>query len=106
MFEVANKADLLPGSFADMYITLRSTTSCIALPVDAVVEEMGNHFVFVQLTPELFEKREVTLGATDGLRYQIVSGVKTGERIVTRGAVMVKLAQASGALDAHSGHVH
>lgn len=106
VFEVANKADLLPGSFVDMYITLRSTTNCIAVPVDAVVEEMGNHFVFVQLTPELFEKREIALGATDGLRYQIVSGVKTGERIVTRGAVMVKLAQASGALDAHSGHVH
>lgn len=106
VFEVANKADLLPGSFVDMYITLRSTTDCIAVSVDAVVEEMGNYFVFVQLTPELFEKREVALGATDGLRYRILSGVKSGERIVTRGAVMVKLAQSSGALDAHSGHVH
>jgi hypothetical protein len=28
------------------------------------------------------------------------------ERIVTKGAILVKLAQSSGALDAHSGHVH
>ena len=67
---------------------------------------MGNYFVFVQLTPEFFEKREVKIGKTDGIRTEILSGIQSGERIVAKGAVLVKLSQATGTLDAHSGHVH
>jgi hypothetical protein len=60
----------------------------------------------VQTNPELFEKREVKIGSTDGLRTEIKKGISIADRIVTKGAVLVKLAQASGALDAHSGHNH
>ena len=67
---------------------------------------MGNFFVFVQLTPESFEKRLVTLGSTDGCYTEILSGVKAGERVVTRGASMVRLAQGTASLDPHAGHVH
>ena len=89
-----------------MFIYKNKATNCLAVPNGALVEEMGNFFVFVQLTPAFFEKRQVTIGTTDGKRVQILSGVKAGERVVSKGAVMVKLAQASGKLDAHSGHVH
>ena len=65
-----------------------------------------NFFVFVQLTPEFFEKRPVKTGATDGVRIEIKEGVTKGERVVSRGAILVKLAQASGALDPHAGHAH
>jgi len=50
--------------------------------------------------------REVKTGATDGLKTEIISGVLPDERIVTKGAVLIKLARSSGALDPHSGHVH
>ena len=72
----------------------------------AIVEEMGNYFVYKQLTPELFEKTQVIIGGTDGQRTEILSGLAAGERVVSRGAIIVKLAQAAGGLDAHSGHVH
>ena len=67
---------------------------------------MGNYFVYVQLTPEFFEKREVKIGQTDGQRTEILSGLNGKERVVAKGAVLVKLTQATGTLDAHSGHVH
>jgi len=35
-----------------------------------------------------------------------LSGLQATERVVTAGAVQIKLAQATGTLDAHSGHVH
>ncbi len=60
----------------------------------------------MQVTPELFEKREVKTGITDGIKTEILSGLSTHERIVTKGAFLVKLAQSSGALDPHAGHVH
>ena len=62
--------------------------------------------MLVQLTPELFEKREVVIGATDGLNTEIINGLTDNERVVAEGAILVKLSQASGALDPHAGHVH
>ena len=105
-FRVHNSANLLSGSFVDLYIRTASDEEVIALPNTGIVEQMGSHFVFVQVNPELFEKRLVTLGATDGIRTVVTSGLKAGERVVTKGAVMVKLAQTSGAMDPHAGHVH
>lgn len=105
-FRVRNQAGLLSGSFVTLYITTRSDQQALAIPNEGIVEEMGNYFVFVQLTPESFEKRLVRLGSTDGRFTEILSGVKAGERVVTRGASMVRLAQNGAALDPHAGHVH
>jgi membrane fusion protein, heavy metal efflux system len=70
-----------------------------------LVEEQGNFYVYVQTEGESFQKRNVTLGAQDGRRVQLLSGVAAGERIVTKGAYMIKLATQSGAVPAH-GHEH
>jgi multidrug efflux pump subunit AcrA (membrane-fusion protein) len=105
-FRVRNQGNLLSGSFVTLYITTRSDRQALVISNQGIVEEMGNYFVFVQLTPESFEKRLVTLGATDGRCTEILSGVKEGERVVTRGASMVRLAQNGAALDPHAGHVH
>jgi membrane fusion protein, heavy metal efflux system len=73
---------------------------------NALIEEQGNYFVFVQIHPESFEKREVFIGKTDGIHTEILRGLNENERIVSRGALMVKMAAASGNIDPHSGHVH
>jgi len=106
VFQVKNNIGLLPGSFVEMYIKTLTNSQAITIPNEAIVEEMGNYFAFVQLTPEFFEKRAIRKGVTDGLRTEILEGISAGERVVTKGAILVKLAQASGALDAHSGHAH
>ena len=62
--------------------------------------------MFVQNNPISFEKRAVEVGATDGMRVQIIKGVTAGERVVTKGAVSLKLSQGAAALDPHAGHVH
>lgn len=105
-FEIRNSSKLLPGSFADIYIKTLSNSEAVTVANGAIVEEMGNYFVYKQLTPELFEKTQVSIGGTDGQRTEITSGLEAGERVVSRGAIIVKLAQAAGGLDAHSGHVH
>lgn len=104
--EINNTLDLLPGSWVETYLLCGNEGFFLTVPSEGIVEEMGNKFVFVQLTPEYFEKRLVKTGRNDGVRTEILSGVKEGERVVGRGAMMVKLAQGSGALDPHAGHVH
>jgi RND family efflux transporter MFP subunit len=101
-----NYLPLLPGSFVEMYIKTQTNAQAVTIPNEAIIEEMGNYFVFVQLTPEYFEKRLVKKGVTDGVRTEITEGVSAGDRVVSKGAILVKLAQTSGALDPHAGHVH
>ena len=104
--QIDNKGSFLPGGFVELYLKTLTNTQALTIPNIALLEEQGNFFVLVQITPELFEKREVSPGKTDGLKTEILKGLSQNERIVTRGAVLVKLSQASGTLDAHSGHVH
>ena len=105
-FEVKNNGNLIPGSFVEIFITAESDKMGVMLPNSAIVEEMGIYCVFVQTCVEDFEKRIITKGVTDGSKTQILKGVAAGERVVSKGAVNVKLAQGSAALDPHAGHVH
>ncbi|MFY9152482.1 MAG: efflux RND transporter periplasmic adaptor subunit [Prolixibacteraceae bacterium] len=104
--QIKNSGVFIPGSFVEIFLKTNSGTNSLTVPNTAIMEEQGNFFVFVQITPELFEKCMVQTGATDGVRTVIKSGILPAKRIVSKGAVLVKLAQTSGALDAHSGHVH
>ena len=97
---------VVPGSIVTLYITSVSDTKAVVVPRTALVEEMGNFFVFVQNNPISFEKRTVEVGATDGIMVQVLDGVAAGERVVTKGAVSLKLSQGAAALDPHAGHVH
>ena len=105
-FEIKNNGIIIPGSFVEMFITAESDKMGIMLPNSAIVEEMGIYCVFVQTCVDSFEKRIITKGVTDGQHTQILNGIKAGERVVSKGAVNVKLAQGSAALDPHAGHVH
>ncbi len=97
---------LVPGGLVDVYLKATASKPVLVLPNSALIEEQGNYFVFVQLHPESFVKREVRIGQSDGLLTEIKYGLEEGERIVTRGAAMVKMAASSGDIDPHSGHVH
>ena len=97
---------VVPGSIVTLYIVSKSSGHAVAVPRTALVEEMGNYFVFVQNNPISFEKRAVEVGSTDGMRVEIAKGLDAGERVVTKGAVALKLSQGAAALDPHAGHVH
>lgn len=104
--QIDNKGSFVQGSFVEIFLKTITNTQALTVPNTALMEEQGNYFLFVQITPELFEKRSIQIGATDGIRTEIILGLLQNERIITRGAMLVKLAQSSGTLDAHSGHNH
>ncbi len=104
--EIANHAGFALGTFVEVFLKTITNSKAITVPNSALLEEQGIYYVFVQVTPEMFEKREVKIGGTDGLQTEIISGLNADERIVTQGAMQVKLAKSTGALDPHAGHVH
>lgn len=106
VLQIENNGTFVPGSFVELYLILSSGRETVSVPNEALLEEQGNFFVWVQVNPELFEKREVFIGGTDGISTEIKKGITAKDRIVTRGAMLIKLSQSTGDLDAHSGHVH
>ena len=104
-FEVDNSGQLVSGSIVEMYLKSSVIPDALVIPVSSLIEEQGIFYVYVQTGGESFQKREVKLGASDGLNVQVLSGVVENERVVTKGGYQIKLSSASGALPAH-GHEH
>jgi len=105
IFDFDNRGDIIPGSYVDVYLKTAATQNCISVPLAAVVEEQGVHYVFVREEDDedCFEKREVTLGQSDGSRIPVLQGLREGELVVVAGAVHVKLA---GVTTVPAGHTH
>jgi RND family efflux transporter MFP subunit len=104
-FSFDNKGDIIPGSFVEIYLLSKQMDNVIVLPVEALTEEQGLYFIYIQKCEESYKKQEVKLGAGNGVEVQILSGVHPGDKVVVKGAYHVKLASASNALPAHS-HEH
>ena len=104
-FSFDNKGDIIPGSFVEVYLLSKPVENVISIPVEALTEEQGLYFIYIQKCKESYKKQEVKLGANNGKEVQILSGVNAGDRVVVKGAYHVKLASASAALPAHS-HEH
>jgi RND family efflux transporter MFP subunit len=104
-FSFDNKGDIMPGSFVEIYLLSKPMENTIVLPIEALTEEQGLYFIYIQKCAESYRKQEVKLGASNGKEVQILSGVTPGDKVVVKGAYHVKLASASNALPAHS-HEH
>ena len=76
---------LLPQLTASLEIVLEDHPDVVIVPAQYVKFDAGKAFVEVAKNPEdtkVREKREVELGFSDGLRYEIKSGVAEGETVV------------------------
>lgn len=105
-FSFDNNGSTLPGSFAEVYLIGTKRHDVIAVPVEAISEQQGAHFVYVRLDEDCYEKRPVTLGYTDGENVEIKSGLSTGDNVVTGGMTFVKLAETSGVVPEGHSHSH
>ncbi len=104
-FEIDNNGEIISGSFVDIFLRTNAINDALVIPYSALIEEQGNYFAYVQTSGEGFQKRELKLGASDGLHVQVLSGIKEGERVVIKGGYQIKLATMSGKMPAH-GHEH
>ena len=93
------------GQSAFLHLLMDTAAPRPVVPAAAIVDDAGRPIVFVQREGETFERRAVTLGPRAGDLVQIAAGVKPGERVVTKGAFLVRLASLSTSVPAH-GHVH
>ncbi len=105
-YEIRNPQGKFPiGMFVDMQLATRESQQGLAIPESAIVRDLGRDVVYVVLSGETFQRREVTLGIQDSGFVEVLSGLAEGERVVTEQAFRVKLASASPAAFGE-GHTH
>ena len=104
VFEFDGNGRIPDGAYAEVSLLGRRRDNVLTLPLTAITEQQGLYYVYVQLDADCYNRREVKLGPDDGKSVEILSGIKPGDRVVTRGAVNVKMAAASGSIP--HGHTH
>ncbi|MEX0981984.1 MAG: efflux RND transporter periplasmic adaptor subunit [Bacteroidales bacterium] len=104
-FSIINDGTLLEGSYVELFLLTEERQNSLTVPVSALTEEQGTFYCYVQVTGESFTKRSVKPGRSDGQRVEITGGLQPGERVVTRGAMLLKAASMVAGESGH-GHAH
>jgi len=79
---------LQPGTFVNVELATSSRTS-LAVPESAVLPTGERYVVFVDLGDGRLMQREVQLGSKAGGYYEVLSGLRAGETVVTSGNFLV-----------------
>jgi RND family efflux transporter MFP subunit len=104
IFEFANPERLLRlGLTARIQVFAGSGQEAVLIPASAVQDENGAQVVYVQIGGARFERRIVQTGARDGDRIAVISGLEAGQRVVSKGAYLVRLSTSKAAA---AGHAH
>jgi RND family efflux transporter MFP subunit len=92
IFQLANSGRALRlGMQANVRLDAGEQVTAMMIPKEAVLEHEGKKIVYVLLSGEEFERREVTVGDELGNKVAVISGLNKGERVVTQGAYQLKL---------------
>jgi RND family efflux transporter MFP subunit len=103
LMEVPNRGNLLKiGQTLPGELLNGDSRQSLAVPESALFDEEAQQVLFVHVSGESFEKRVVKTGNHDRGWIAILDGLVEGERVVTRGGYMVKLASTTAAI----GHPH
>ncbi|MBV6469146.1 MAG: Cation efflux system protein CusB [Nitrospirae bacterium] len=87
---------LKPEMFARLRLDIGDATPFLTIPKEAVVEIDGKHFVYVVEAPDRYAKREVMVSNVSSDQVRILEGLTSGQRIVIKGAVLVKGQEVKG----------
>jgi RND family efflux transporter MFP subunit len=82
------KLELRPGMYATVRIGIERKEDAMVLPVEALVTEKANAFVFV-LAGDKAKKTPIKIGFNDGAKVEIVSGLKGDESVIRLGKTAV-----------------
>ncbi len=92
LFQVPNDGRALRiGMQADVRLDASEQITAMMIPKSAVLDNEGKKIVYVLLSGEEFERREITLGDEYGEHVAVLSGLSKGERVVTQGAYQIRL---------------
>jgi cobalt-zinc-cadmium efflux system membrane fusion protein len=87
---------LKPEMFARLYIQIGEATPLLTIPREAVLEVDGKQFVYIVEGADQYVKREVKVSTISTDQVRVLEGLTSGQRIVTKGAVLIKGQEVKG----------
>jgi cobalt-zinc-cadmium efflux system membrane fusion protein len=87
---------LKPEMFARLHIQVGDDTRILVVPTESVLEADGKQFVFVVEDRNQYVKREVKVSNFTPDQMRVLEGLSPGQRIVTKGAVLIKSQEVKG----------
>jgi len=87
---------LKPEMFARLHLDVGDATPFIAVPREAVLEADGKQFVYVVEEANRYVKREVKVSNISTDQVRVLEGLTRGQRIVIKGAVLIKGQEVKG----------
>ena len=82
------KGKLQPNMFATVTLSLVEKEHTL-VPLSAILMNNDTPSVFVEKKPWIFVRRDVALGVEDGQKVRVLAGLKTGDRVVTSGGILI-----------------
>ena len=81
---------LKPQMFGELRVPSGGAATGLLVPAEAVITENMVKYVFVATSDTTFERRDVSVGASYDSRVEVISGLRQGERVVTRGSFQLR----------------
>jgi cobalt-zinc-cadmium efflux system membrane fusion protein len=95
-----SRGQLRANMFAHASVRVRDNFPALVVPTSAVQWEGCCNVVFVKKSSTEYEPRKVHLGISTGAVYEVLSGVREGEEIVTQGSFLLKTEILKGSIGA------
>lgn len=102
----ARGTSFIGGSYCEVYLLGDARQDVISVPEEAISEQQGKYYVYIEVEHEHFKKQPVNVGLSDGSRREITAGLKPGDKVVTKGTTYVRLAESSGVVPEGHSHNH
>jgi RND family efflux transporter MFP subunit len=81
---------LRPGQFGKVRAVIKVAKGALVIPEQAVTELQGNRLVAVVDSENKIAMRPVKMGEHSGGMWQVLEGLKTGEKVVVQGLLKVR----------------
>ncbi len=83
------KNELIPGSFAEVELSLRKINNAIMIPTEAIIPILKGQKIFIYKSGKAKEQK-IETGIRTENKIQVLNGITVGDTIITTGIMQIK----------------
>jgi cobalt-zinc-cadmium efflux system membrane fusion protein len=84
------RSRLKPEMFASIVLGVEASSPTLTVPASAVFTEDGHSWVYVSMKAGHFTRRSIEVDQDEGADRRVLSGLRSGDRVVTGGALLLR----------------
>jgi cobalt-zinc-cadmium efflux system membrane fusion protein len=84
------RSRLKPEMFASIVLGVGAASPALTVPASAVFTENGHSWVYVSTKTGHFTRRSIEVDQDEGADRRVLSGLRSGDRVVTGGALLLR----------------